>query len=131
MVNFKDEIKFWLESAKEDEKSVDILTEKEIYSLACFHCQQAAEKTLKALCIKERRPAFTHSCIDLLKKLKDIGYKIDEEVFEAARRLDPHYIFARYPNGIYGSVKDYYDKKLAGEVKKWMKKIMKFVELNL
>lgn len=43
--------------------------------------------------------------MDLLKKLKDIGIKIDENILEAGRRLDPHYIFAGYPNGLGGSVK--------------------------
>lgn len=131
MTNFKEEIKFWLEAAKEDERCVDVLIEKEIFSLACFHCQQAAEKALKALCIKKRRPAFTHSCIDLLKKLKNMKFTVREEIFEAARKLDPHYIFSRYPNGLSASIKDYYDNKISQEARQWMKKIMKFVELNL
>lgn len=131
MTNFKEEINFWLEAAKEDEKSVDVLIEKEIYSLACFHCQQASEKALKSLCVKKRRPAFTHSCIDLLKKLKSMNFKIDEKIFSAARKLDPHYIFSRYPNGLSVSIKDYYDNKTAQEAKQWMKEIMRFVESNL
>lgn len=122
---------WWLESSKDDWKAFETLKSNGNYSLAVFHLQQSAEKTLKALCLKHGRPGYTHSCLDLVKKTAEIGIKVSEDIFAAAKRLDPHYILSRYPNGVGGIPRDYYDLKLVEEMERCSKTIMNFVELNL
>lgn len=99
--------------------------------MAVFHLQQNAEKMLKALCLKEGRPGFTHSAIDLLRKLKGMKVDVPEEAFQAARRLDPHYILSRYPNGVGGVPRDYYDLAMVEELEKCARTLMSFVESRL
>ncbi|MBI5681670.1 MAG: HEPN domain-containing protein [Deltaproteobacteria bacterium] len=122
---------WWLESSKDDWRAFEVLKSSGNYSLAVFHLQQSAEKALKALCLKHGRPGYTHSCLDLLKKIIGIGVKVDEAVIGSTKRLDPHYILSRYPNGVGGIPRDYYDLKLVEEMEKCSKIIMNFVELNL
>lgn len=123
-----EEIKWWIEASKNDEAAATFLRQKRIYNLSVFHAQQSAEKALKALCLKYKRPGFSHSCVDLFKKIATFRIGIPEEVMESARRLDPHYIMARYPNGLHGSPEEYYDLKLAEEAEKWMRRILNFVD---
>ena len=65
----------WLTSAKEDLKLARLGQEcHDIrYELFCYHCQQAAEKSLKALLIfKLGKYPKTHSLDELIKNLKRI-----------------------------------------------------------
>lgn len=122
---------WWLESAKDDWNAFEVLKKNGNYSTAVFHLQQTAEKMLKALCMKEGRPGFTHSALDLLRKLQGMDINAPEEAFQAARRLDPHYILARYPNGVGGIPRDYYDMALVEELEQCAKILRSFVESRL
>lgn len=125
------ELNWWLESSKDDWEAFKTLKASGNYPMAVFHLQQAAEKVLKVICLKHGRPGYTHSCLDLLKKVEGFGISIDKGVWAAARRLDPHYILSRYPNGIGGIPRDYYDLKMVEELEQCSKTIMNFVESNL
>lgn len=122
---------WWLESAKDDWSAFETLRREGNFAMAAFHLQQNAEKMLKALCFKEGRPGFTHSSLDLLKKLQGMRVEVPEEAFQAARRLDPHYILSRYPNGVGGIPRDYYDPAMIEELEKCAKTLMNFVESRL
>lgn len=122
---------WWLEAARDDWRAYEVLKNAAYYPAAVFHLQQASEKSLKALCMRHGRPGYTHSTIDLLKKMDGLGVKVAEEVFAAARRLDPHYILSRYPNGVGGLPRDYYDLKLIEELESCAKTIMSFAESSL
>jgi HEPN domain-containing protein len=126
-----DEKRWWLEASQDDWAAFEVLKSKENYSLAAFHLQQASEKILKAICLKEARPAFTHSCVELCHKIGAMGINVPEEVTAAARRLDPHYIFARYPNGLGGSPRDYYDAALIEELERCAQTLKSFAESQL
>lgn len=126
-----EDIKWWLESSDSDFEAYRVLLERENFSNAAFHLQQCAEKRLKALTLSKGRFAYTHSILDLLTKLDSIGVKVSEELRRAARRLDPHYILSRYPNGIGGSPQKFYDKELLMELEQCTKLLMKFVDTNL
>lgn len=126
-----DEQNWWLESSKDDWRAFETLKESGNYSVAVFHLQQAAEKALKALCLKHGRPGYTHSCVGLFKKLEESGVIAGDDVLSAARRLDPHYILSRYPNGVGGIPRDYYDIRLLEELTQCAKMITNFVDLKL
>lgn len=93
----------WLKTAKNDFEAALILQKNGKYSLACFHAQQAAEKTLKSLYYAMDKDPWGHSIFKLLQGLgKEYPYlqnrklKLDIK----AKRLDQFYIPTRYPNGL-------------------------------
>lgn len=63
----------------------------------CFHAQQAAEKAIKAVLLKERVPfPYVHDLGRLLHLAADKGIAVPEEV-RAANRLSDYAVFLRYP----------------------------------
>jgi HEPN domain-containing protein len=72
-----------------------------MYAQACFHCQQAAEKAVKALWYAIDADPWGHSVkrliLDYPKKseLSDL-----ETLLEKASLLDQYYIPTRYPHGL-------------------------------
>jgi HEPN domain-containing protein len=102
----RDYIRQWLNKADEDLLVVQKLTESNIVapSSACFHCQQAVEKSLKAFLIAHKRDIRkTHNIEFLLSECKDI----DEEF----RQIDPKdlnefSVEIRYPGDSYNPSND-------------------------
>lgn len=75
---------------------------------ACFAAQQAAEKATKGLILHLQGEGWGHSVLRLLRDLES-RIAVPDALFDAARRLDRHYIPTRYANGFdSGSPKDYY-----------------------
>jgi HEPN domain-containing protein len=74
-----------------------------MYSLACFHSQQAAEKAVKGLHYLAGLDPWGHSVskliADLTEQAADVAATIAADQ-EPASRLDQFYIPTRYPNGI-------------------------------
>lgn len=90
--------KEWLDKAERDIKSAKILKEHECGNdVVAFHCQQAAEKLMKAyLIVKGQGLASTHSLIYLCKLCE----KTDSEFKKYIRDcgfLNQYYIETRYP----------------------------------
>jgi len=118
----------WLQQAKKDflhaQKSKDI----QHYEWSVLAAQQAAEKAIKALYYKLKADAWDHALLKLLKKLPK-EMKVSEDLYDAAKYLDKHYITTRYPNGFAsGAPDDYYTEKDAKEAIKHAKKIISFCE---
>jgi HEPN domain-containing protein len=89
----------WLEKANRDLAAARLLAEHEtLWEGACFHCQQAAEKALKAflIAVSERLPR-THDLVVLthLCGAKDPSF---EKLIDSAELLNPFYAGTRYPN---------------------------------
>jgi HEPN domain-containing protein len=61
---------------------------------ACFAAQQAAEKAVKALHEAAGTEAWGHSVVELLRGLSNVP----DDIIDAGKALDKHYIPARYPN---------------------------------
>lgn len=75
---------------------------------ACFAAHQAAEKSVKALVMHMGGEGWGHSITHLLADLESL-IDVPEEARMASRRLDKHYIPARYPNGFdRGIPREYY-----------------------
>ena len=88
----------WLEEALDDLEAARKLFEHGMWSKVCFFSHQAAEKALKALCIKKLgRYVHTRSVARLLEELVGV-VNLPQELAERAGRLDRHYIPTRYPN---------------------------------
>lgn len=69
-MNNENYVNEWIDKAKKDIKAVEIIREyDEMTEIVCFHCQQAAEKYLKALLLsKNEEITKTHNIDFLLKK---------------------------------------------------------------
>ena len=93
----------WLKTAQGDLDSANILTKNGKYAHACFHCQQAGEKALKAAWYLLDADPWGHSIAKLIQDLNDVDsivYEHFKSVARSAVLLDRFYIPTRYPNGL-------------------------------
>ena len=93
----------WFEQASSDLRSAVHAAHGGFHADACFHCQQAAEKALKAVLHAHRRRAITtHSTRNLLEEAAR-HYPDLAPHRTACRDLDMYYATTRYPNAIGGA----------------------------
>ncbi len=96
------------------------------YEWSCFSSQQAAEKAVKSLYIKNGLDAWGHTVSVLLGNLGPSA-KVPAALLEAAKSLDKHYIPTRYPNGFDdGAPVDFYTKKEAAAALRQARRIVEF-----
>jgi len=92
----RQEILNWLEQAKSDLKAAQNSMQSKNFDWACFQAQQAAEKSLKALYIREYQELRKiHDVVLLAKKLA-----CPSEILHACVALSKIYIEARYPDAV-------------------------------
>ncbi|MBI3243775.1 MAG: HEPN domain-containing protein [Chloroflexi bacterium] len=86
----------WLRFAEIDRRAAKHLLEAGEYETCAFHCQQAVEKLLKAVIVKQtgQNPPHIH---DLLTLLRKIDLETDEEFQRTFNILDAYYVGSRYP----------------------------------
>ncbi|MCL2514141.1 MAG: HEPN domain-containing protein [Oscillospiraceae bacterium] len=92
----------WLRCADNDFETVKILSGHYPMQLEiiCYHCQQTAEKTLKAfLLYNDREPPKTHNLESLVDLCKEISDEFDE-IVEDCEYLNPFGVQPRYPFGL-------------------------------
>ena len=82
----------WLSEAEYDLETAVILLENRRYNAACFYAQQAAEKAVKAVLLSRNVWRTGYSVLDLLKELLRHHVGVPEELLDAARVLDKHYM---------------------------------------
>ena len=76
-----------------------VLAESKEYSdLVCYHCQQAAEKYLKALQLHFGQPVKKTHLLEMLLDLLSPHVPMDDEVYEKALMLQEYAVGIRYPN---------------------------------
>ena len=98
----QDEVRSWLAKAEQDLAAAAWLLESPntLFSAAGFHCQQAAEKALKAyLTLQEYPFEKTHSLSVLVGVC--LKYNADfERLRNAAVTLTPYAVITRYPGDL-------------------------------
>lgn len=100
----------WLKQAGRDLAHAEHSRDFGDFDWACFAAQQAAEKAVKALHQKLNSDAWGHSVTALLEALPP-QVAPEQDLLDCARRLDKHYVPARYPNGFpSGAPVDYYTR---------------------
>jgi HEPN domain-containing protein len=120
----KMEIKNWWLQAKDDLEKARLLLDGEKYDGAAFFSQQAAEKGLKALYLKEHNNLL--KIHDLVKLAREVN--APSEIVVKCSIITPVYFEVRYPEGD----EPPFDKVdlpkaqelivLSGEVLKWIEK---------
>jgi len=89
----------------------------------CFHCQQAAEKLLKAFLIgKGRTYPITHDLLAILENILPINSEA-ERLRDDLALLTPYAVEVRYPDDFYmPSLQDAREARDAADrVKQWLK----------
>lgn len=75
----------------------------EMPNVACFHAQQSAEKSVKAILVARCGDAARdHSIVALLRESEAAGLDVDAGLVDDARRLDKFYVSSRYPDALGG-----------------------------
>ncbi len=118
----------WLAQAKRDLNHAVHACKDKDFEWSCFSAQQGAEKAVKAVFLYLHGESWGHSVFALLKALGD-KIEVSEQLIEAAKNLDKHYIPTRYPNGFDSGIPgDYYTKKDAQEAIENAREIIEFCE---
>ena len=88
----------WLIKAKHDLLAAErTAVPPSLPDVTSFHCQQAAEKALKAYLTWHDRPfRRRHQLEELIDQCVDIAWKFNA-LADAARTLTPYAVVARYP----------------------------------
>ena len=88
----------WLEKAREHLHLAKLALDNGIYSLSCFHSQQAAETALKGVLIAFAGVhLLTHSLVKLVEEVAVIkSLRLPSK--DRLEELEDHYLQARYPN---------------------------------
>ncbi len=97
MPDFAAEGARWFRQAERDLEDAVYNREGERYNLACFLCQQAAEKAVKAYLYRRgAEDVWGNSLLDLCEDAKIFEMFFDTIKAEA-RQLDKYYDITRYP----------------------------------
>jgi HEPN domain-containing protein len=71
----RNEAEAWLKISAEDLQSAEVLFERKLFRMACYHAQQSIEKIIKALLADHEVDFFrTHNLLDLNNAIKKLGY---------------------------------------------------------
>jgi HEPN domain-containing protein len=125
-------VEAWLLTAREDLEMARLAAQSSHLAPAAFHCQQAAEKIIRALLLDHHVEAREHSLVDLLDMVsRQARLDPPPRVLTAARKLDPHYIQARCPGPHGPRPASLYDDSIVQELLGCAEEIFQWVEPNL
>ena len=118
----------WVAKAQNDLLNADnnLNAERIPFDTVCFHCQQAAEKILKAYLVANgQTPPFTHDLLLLLERILPLNPEADD-LRDALALLIPYAVEIRYPDdGFSPSAEDANEAREAAEqVMKWLNAIL-------
>ena len=103
-------------------------------NIICFHCQQAAEKAVKAVIVlysSQGGLPKKHDIFLLLTQIKNM-VNIDEKFYDYADTLSPYGVAMRYPNEL--ELEERHAKKaigIADEFIGWAQNIIKRTEIPI
>lgn len=114
----------WVAKAENDLLNADnnLNAEHIPFDTVCFHCQQAAEKFLKAYLVANgQTPPFTHDLLLLLERVLPLSSEADD-LRDTLALLMPYAVEIRYPDdGFSPSVEDANEAREAAEqVMEWL-----------
>jgi HEPN domain-containing protein len=118
--------KQWLAKANNDLLNADnnLKSDDVPFDTVCFHCQQAAEKLLKAYLVGRAQPyPITHDLFLILEKILPLNTEA-EHLRDWLAILMPYAVEIRYPDDLYmPSQEDAKEARdAADKVLKWLKK---------
>ncbi|KPK96102.1 hypothetical protein AMJ80_01930 [bacterium SM23_31] len=120
--------KLWFQKAKNDLLNADnnLNAEKVPYDTVCFHCQQAAEKLLKAYLVGNKKPyPISHDLFLILEKILSLN-NTAEKLRDALAILMPYAVEIRYPDDFFTPT-----EQDAKEARKAVNEILKWLENSM
>lgn len=122
----------WLERAEEDRKVAKLAYNEGIYNQTCFHCQQGAEKAMKAFLLgKSGRYPKTHFLVELFELCKAVDESFSG-LFDECIYLDQFYVPTRYPDAVIGSLPGGLPGKIEAEqALAALNRVFEFIERKL
>jgi len=114
-----DKFKEWMKKAKEDLNAAKFTYKGKFYRVTAFFSQQAVEKALKSLQLKQtNRYDKIHDLVILARKLS-----LPKDIEDKCKEISPAYVYDRYPDlpkikNIKGKSKELLS--YAEEVLKWI-----------
>lgn len=104
-----DEARRWLIESDTEERTAWVVAEAGIPSRAVSHARQAVEHALKATVIELQRQEAPkiHS---LFRLAEQVCEELPDEIRDAVKDLDPHYLTSRYPSDLVPQPTDYFDE---------------------
>ena len=98
------------------------------FEIICYHCQQAAEKAIKALIISSGVQGGLpkkHDLSFLLDQIKN-SVKIEEKYYDYADTLTPYGVSIRYPNELFLEERHAREAlRMTEETIGWVKRVLK------
>ena len=123
----REEIKLWWEQAQRDFESAEKNFDIGEFHICVFLCQQAVEKSLKALGIKNKGELIKiHSVIKLGKE-----NSVPEKIISKLERLEPIYQKSRYPDVSEKVPFEEYSKKDAEEILEICQEVLEWIEKEM
>jgi len=123
----REEILNWWKQAEKDPKAAKNSLKSKDYEWASFQSNQAAEKALKALFLKQKKAiAPTHNIVLLGKTLK-----LPISLIDSLKELNPEYTLSRYPDAANAAPFENYNEKKAQEKINHAEEILKWIEKQL
>lgn len=122
------EIENWWKQGKNDLEKAKVLFKSKNFDGTAFFCQQAVEKTLKALILlkTKERAIEGHSLIYLGKMAG-----LQQSYFSGLKKLSPQYFISRYPDVTEDVPYELYDEKLAKDFLNITEEVIGWIEKQL
>lgn len=124
------EVKEWLDRAVLDlgvAKHLESTYHPKPIEIICYHCQQAAEKAIKALILyfgAEGGMPKLHDLSFLLGQIKN-KTAVEEKYYDYADTLSPYGVAVRYPNELFLEERHAKEAiRYAEEILQWVEKII-------
>jgi HEPN domain-containing protein len=122
---------YWLDLAKYDLETAEIMLLSQRYLYVGFMCHQSIEKMLKAIYSERwnKIPPKIHNLARLLR-LVDLGDEISPELLDIIHQLNPLNVATRYPDEELDILEDL-DEKYAGELLKETRRLFEWLRTRL
>lgn len=124
----KDEIQRWMKYAEYDLESAQVLRDHVYLNGALFHCQQAAEKALKALYMAEVNRMFPR--VHALALIAE-PTSLSRDWMPFLRELTSKYSEARYPNFPVEDATGVYDADYTNQIIENTKELVSWIRRRL
>ena len=119
----------WFRQAERDLEQARSSQSEDRHEWACFACQQAAEKAVKAAHLSLGQEAWGHMIASLLSELP---VTVPEDLIEKGKVLDNFYLATRYANGHpQGAPFEHYGILQSKEALRYASEILEFTRTHL
>lgn len=116
----------WIQAAEDDMRAAEALLKAHLPAMAIFHCQQAVEKALKAICLRRQHRYPPRHELDALAEAAGIWEEIRNRDLLAV--LEAAYTACRYPeDDTYRALNSQSARKIVAQTRRMVRWLCKQV----